>query len=384
MIRPACVRPYAIHFFQKMMMGISCCKACHWLRVLGQLPLVVVCGLVAMVEPLVAPLLETSPVATSRLRGKRVLVTGATSGVGRCAALRFAGLGAEVVLACRSREKGEELKREIEGRHATAKVYIADLDLASLESARRCALNMGRNLDVVVLNAGINTNTPTERHADLKCSSIFGVNFVAQWYFLNMLRPFLNENCRVVCLSSVMHHMADPALFLPDETLLGHLRADYSESKLAMNLLARSLRRQDDVFDDKDQKKLEGVAVNPGFVQSDIWRYTNPFVKPVFDFLMSFLALCPDQVAATTVFAAATPQVGLDDYFAPYLHPLPFGLPFCSAFEFLGPFAGPRRAYCRLPRHEKQVASSLWQTCASLCADFLPEHNSPSSPRQSS
>ena len=351
----------------------------HKLRVLGQVPVILSCGVGALLG-----LDLSSEPETIRLE-KKILITGGNAGIGRCAATRFAGAGAEVILACRSREKGAEAKKEILKKHPRATVRIVELDLLSLESVRRCAAKLkNETLDVVVLNAGINTNTPTKVHPDLRCSTIFGVNFVSHWLLLNLLP----KTKRVVCLSSVCHQLADPQKFrLPDDNELLTLaasilqedtspliEASYNESKLAMNLLARAIMRRDpDVLPLLSQQlTMDAVAVNPGFVQSDIWRHTWAPAKPFFEFVISFVTLHPDQGAATTVAAASNPTpFCIDDYTTPYYQPLPLSFPLSGAFEFVGPFAGPQKAFCRLPRDEVNIASDLWRTCAALCGDFL-------------
>ncbi|HYN52586.1 MAG TPA: SDR family NAD(P)-dependent oxidoreductase, partial [Thermoleophilaceae bacterium] len=71
--------------------------------------------------------------------GRLAVVTGANSGLGLVTARELARKGAYVVLACRNRAKGEKARRAIEMRAPTAKVVVAELDLASLDSVRAFA-----------------------------------------------------------------------------------------------------------------------------------------------------------------------------------------------------------------------------------------------------
>lgn len=278
--------------------------------------------------------------ASYDMRGKVVVVTGANTGVGYHTAKRLAAMGAEVILACRDPVKGEKARKEIGG----ARVVV--LDLGSAQSVRDCARSLPPKIDVLVLNAGLNVNLPP-KHKDFGCSTIFGVNFVAQWLLLELIEERVSK---VVCLGSVMHHFANPAF---DEN------AGYNESKLAMLLLARDL----------SEKGIPAVAVNPGAVFSDIWRHVWTPLKPVFKVVASLLFLTPDQGCATSVEAAADQNI-TSGYLAPYWHP-PRHFPARSAFEFFGPFAGGRNhAYERLPPHHAQVSQALWQKCRRLCGHF--------------
>jgi NAD(P)-dependent dehydrogenase (short-subunit alcohol dehydrogenase family) len=91
-----------------------------------------------------------------RLEGRTALVTGASQGIGRAIATRFAGEGATVVLAARSREKLEETAAEIEAGGGTALVAPVDIGEADQVDAlaQRIAAEVGP-LDALVANSGI-------------------------------------------------------------------------------------------------------------------------------------------------------------------------------------------------------------------------------------
>ena len=89
------------------------------------------------------------------LAGKRVLITGASSGIGREVALRAAAAGAEVLLVARSADKLRAVQREIERAGGTAHLFSADLaELASCEALVKEVLNAHGGVDVLVNNAG--------------------------------------------------------------------------------------------------------------------------------------------------------------------------------------------------------------------------------------
>ena len=89
------------------------------------------------------------------LSGKRVLITGASSGIGRELALRVGAAGAEVLLVARSAEKLREVQREIERAGGRAQLFSADLsELASCDALVKEVLNAQGGVDILVNNAG--------------------------------------------------------------------------------------------------------------------------------------------------------------------------------------------------------------------------------------
>ena len=341
----------------------------HVLRTVAQGPIIATVGVVSLFQPVLESVgLLSSPAAPEGdLRGKTVLVTGGTSGVGLATACRLCRMGATVVVTGRDPERlARAVAAVLERAGASGGSARGEaLDLCSLASVRDCARRLareGRAVDVVVLNAGTNANVPTALHADLRDTSlVFGVNFVAQWLLFTLLRPVLPEGARLVCLSSVAHHQAVPQTF-------GTAKADYAESKLAMNLLARAASRGDLLG-----PKVVAVAVNPGAVDSDIWRHVWFPLDRVFAAVSRLAFLTNDEGAATSVVAAASPRVplgpdGLPAYLAPFWSPARG--PARSAFEYLGVFVGAAPAFERLPDDEARVASDLFATCAALAGDF--------------
>ena len=94
---------------------------------------------------------------SSDMKGKRVVITGPTSGVGRETALQLAELGAEVILACRDLQKGGQLSGEIESRTGQ-KAVVMMIDTSSQESIRECAQEFREEydrLDVLINNAAV-------------------------------------------------------------------------------------------------------------------------------------------------------------------------------------------------------------------------------------
>ncbi len=327
-----------------------------YLRLTLQAP-VVMCSVAAA---LLQPVLETlrivkavEPVERDAdLRNKTIMVTGATAGVGLATCKRLAARGARVLVCGRNAERTRKAVEAIGGR-----AEPIQLDLCSLESVRACAEKVkDMQLDVLILNAGVNANVPTSKHPEMDCSLVFGVNFVAHYLLVTLLLDSLAKDARVVCLASVMHHHS-AACHAPD--------SDYAESKLAMVLLARALARGD------LGRRVDGIPVNPGAANSDIWRHIWAPFQPVFRACVAPFFLSTDQACASSVAAAALPLErdgdGLPLYLAPYWVPR---RGFRAAFEYVGYFVGSGEAFARVPRGEREAAEALFARCRELLGDL--------------
>lgn len=88
------------------------------------------------------------------LAGARVLVTGASSGLGVATTEGLAALGAEVVLVVRDTDKAARVVRQVQGRNPLARLDVLRCDVADLDDVRRLAATVDRSVDVLVHNAG--------------------------------------------------------------------------------------------------------------------------------------------------------------------------------------------------------------------------------------
>ncbi|CAB1117181.1 unnamed protein product [Ectocarpus sp. CCAP 1310/34] len=312
------------------------------------------------------------------LSGKVMIVTGANTGIGNRTAFNLAKAGAKVIMACRSLERGESARQQLEEemRETLSKVEggggafgtrqgtleVMKCDLSELESVRTFAREFkakhGDRLDVLVNNAGVGITDGPRVTAD-GLDLVFGVNFVGHFCLTNELLPLIQSTpgARVVCLSSVMHHSGGTKW---ESAVMGHPKrrgATYADSKLAMVIFAKELKKRFAVAG----SSATAVAVNPGAVRSDIWRNVPKLVMPVFDLFMRFLFLTSEQGSYTSVRAAALPLETLSGsgYYQPYW--MPFKRPF--PFEVFGPFVGCAPGRPKLVKDEPAATSALWTTC---------------------
>jgi NAD(P)-dependent dehydrogenase (short-subunit alcohol dehydrogenase family) len=120
------------------------------------------------------------------LEGKRALVTGGTSGIGREVAKRLAALGAEVMVSGRDATRGAETVAAIEVAGGRARFVAADL--AEFDGIARLAEEVGE-VDVLVNNAGIYGFTPTPEEGRESYEAMFDVNVRAPYFLTAVLAP---------------------------------------------------------------------------------------------------------------------------------------------------------------------------------------------------
>ena len=135
------------------------------------------------------------------LRGKRILVTGVSAGLGIETARALAAHGADVIGAARDLDKAEAVTNQIRKDAAAngGSFELVQLDLASLASVRNCAdqlLRKGEPLDVIIANAGVMA-TPFSCTAD-RFEMQFGTNHLGHFVLVNRIVKLLRAGGRLV------------------------------------------------------------------------------------------------------------------------------------------------------------------------------------------
>ncbi|EYF05172.1 oxidoreductase, short chain dehydrogenase/reductase family [Chondromyces apiculatus DSM 436] len=236
--------------------------------------------------------------------GRVVVITGATGGIGKAAAIALAQQGASVVLVARDMGRGEEVRAAV--REATGKeaeLLLADLGVQA--EVRRLAselLERFPKIHVLLNNAGV-VNLKREVTID-GLEATFAVNHLGPFLLTNLLLERLQESApaRIVNVSSDAHTFG--ALDLDDlqsERRYGVARV-YGISKLCNILFTRELSRR---------LAGSGVTVNslhPGAVATGLGGNNGPWAKRVLKLLRPFF-LTPEKGADTAVYLASSPEV---------------------------------------------------------------------------
>lgn len=209
------------------------------------------------------------------MKGKRVIVTGPTSGVGREIAIQLADLGAEVILACRNLEKGKEAADEIERRTDSNHAVVMEIDTSSQESIRKFSRefkNKYDRLDVLINNAGGNRGTLPKVNSADGIELTFATNVLGYFLLTQELLDFLKRSApsRIINVASSYASDLDVEDLQFERRKFESFRA-YAQSKACDRMLTWALAR-----------RLEGTgvtanAMTPGLItETELYRNAEP------------------------------------------------------------------------------------------------------------
>ncbi len=207
------------------------------------------------------------------LRGKRILVTGVSAGIGVETARSLAAHGAQVVGAARDLSKAEAATAQVRKDAAAhgGRLELIALDLASLDSVRACAAGLiekGEPFDLIIANAGVMA-TPFGHTAD-GFETQFGTNHLGHFVLVNRIAPLLRSGSRLVNVASSGHRFANVDLEDPNfaRTPYDPFVA-YGRSKTANILFAVA-------FDQRHKGRgVRAAAVHPGGIQTELGRHMD-------------------------------------------------------------------------------------------------------------
>lgn len=203
---------------------------------------------------------------TKPLQGRVALVTGASRGIGRAAAIAYAEAGAHVVAMARTTGALEELDDAIRAVGGSATLVPADLaDAGAIERLGPALLQRWGKLDIFLANAGILGPLSPLTHASPKeWAKVFDINVTANWRLLKSIEPALqaSDAGRVIMLSSGAAHKC-MAYWGP-----------YSISKAALEAMARSYANE------TLRTPLRVMLVNPGPLRTRMRAEAMPGEDP--------------------------------------------------------------------------------------------------------
>jgi NAD(P)-dependent dehydrogenase (short-subunit alcohol dehydrogenase family) len=242
---------------------------------------------------------------TWTIENKTVLVTGATSGIGRATARALAQGGAHLILIGRNPQRGAETREEVLAASKSGKVDLLLADLSVMEEVRRLAADVRRRydrLEVLINNAGA-----LFMKRDLTADGLertFAVNHLAYFLLTNLLLDLLKQSApaRIINVSSAVHargHLDFGDLM--HEQRWGGFRA-YCDSKLANVLFTRALAAR------LDGTGVTVNALHPGAVASSFGHHNGTVASFMLKLARPFL-LSEERGAATTIYLATSPDV---------------------------------------------------------------------------
>jgi NAD(P)-dependent dehydrogenase (short-subunit alcohol dehydrogenase family) len=205
------------------------------------------------------------------MKSKRVIITGANSGLGKESAFALAKLGAEIVLAVRDTNKGQSVKNQILNQTPSAVIEVAALDLMDLDSVRKFAASQStKPIDVLLNNAGIMA-VPFEKTKD-GFESQMGTNHLGHFLLTELLFDAISEgsNPRIVNVSSSAHRLGK--LKTGDINELNVSKENYSpwtvygNSKLVNLLFTNELVRRLKIIN----SNITVAVAHPGYANTNL------------------------------------------------------------------------------------------------------------------
>jgi NAD(P)-dependent dehydrogenase (short-subunit alcohol dehydrogenase family) len=204
------------------------------------------------------------------LKGKRVLVTGASAGLGVETARALVAHGAEVVGAARDLTKAKAATAGVQAASKNGgKFELVELDLASLESVRICAnalVDAAKPFDLVIANAGVMA-CPYGKTVD-GFETQFGTNHLGHFVLVNRIASLMQRGSRLVNLSSAGHRYSDVDLDDPNfERTPYDPWSAYGRSKTANILFAVEFDRR------HKGNGIRATALHPGGIETELARH---------------------------------------------------------------------------------------------------------------
>ena len=249
--------------------------------------------------------------AGERLDGKKVMITGSSSGLGLAVAKQLAALGAEIIMAVRSGipERGGEVK-SFSGNQQVHMLHVDLADFNSILQLVKQLKNQFGTIDILICNAAVVVKEA--RKTTFGLDEMFTVNYLAKFYLVNLL---LQENLlrtksgtvpRIIFVSSESHRNPEKFEWNTFGQFQKHKMAKtverYGYYKLLMTTFSQELERRLN----SDALTYSVFALCPGPVNSNIAREAPAIVQPIMKLVFRIFFRSPEKAAEPVVYLAAS------------------------------------------------------------------------------
>lgn len=299
--------------------------------------------------------------------GRRVIITGANSGIGYPTALELARAGAQVVLASRDKTKGEAAMARIKRAVPSADVELGILNLASLQSVRDfAARELDRNLplDILINNAGVMAPPKRLETAD-GFELQFGTNVLGHFALTGLLFPaieratteslaHLPQPPRIVFVASIAHKRGRIDFDDLQSTRSYNPMGSYAQTKLADLMLSFELDRRRRAA----ASPILSIAAHPGVANTNLFQpgdrpAIEKFIRSIAGHAIGAFLNSDAEGALPNIYAAVAPSAQPGGYYGPQ------GFQEMRGGDVADAIVAPQAS-------ETAVAARLWSVCEDL------------------
>lgn len=277
------------------------------------------------------------------MKKKICLIMGATSGIGEATARTLAQIGATVIIVGHNPERGEVARERIQTTTGNTEVNFILADLSSQQEIRQLVdqfKHKYQRLHVLANTAG--ALFPTRQQSADGIEMTFALNHLNYFLLTNLLLNTLISStpARIVNISASAHKFTRGVNF---DDLQGHVKYSgwgaYSQSKLCNLLFTYELARR------LDGTGVTVNALHPGIVATN-FGMSGGGIMPLFNRLISFAMLRPEQGAQTGIYLATSPEV--EDASGKY-------------------FVNRKAVRSSKASYDQSAGARLWQVSAEMC-----------------
>ncbi len=189
------------------------------------------------------------------VKGKVVIITGASSGIGESTAMELANHGAKVVLAARREERLKEIDASIEQQGGSSVYKVTDVtNQEQMEDLARFAIDTFGQIDVLINNAGIMPLSFLSQKKISEWDQMIDVNIKGVLYGIGAVLPYMRERKQgqIINISSVAGHIVEPAA------------AVYAGTKFAVRAITEGLRIEE------GRNNIRATIISPGAIDTEL------------------------------------------------------------------------------------------------------------------
>lgn len=193
---------------------------------------------------------------------KRVLITGATRGIGKAISIKFAEKGYDIAINYRNEKKAQELEEILRNINPEIRILLLKADVSKFEDCEKIfeeIKNSWNGIDVLVNNAGIKKDNLILKMTPEDFKEVIDVNLTGTFNCIKLAVPLMLKNKfgRIISISSVSGIYGNPG------------QSNYSASKAGIIGLSRAVAKE------VGRKNITVNTISPGFINTDMTENLN-------------------------------------------------------------------------------------------------------------